>query len=148
VKRNIERFPEYFMLQLTREEAEILRSQIVTLKKGSGRHRKYLPYAFTEQGVAMLSSILNSKQAIQVNIQIMITFTKLREIVTNNKELNEKLKQFEDKIEKHELEIQSIFNVIRQLMIPPEKPKRKIGFYVVDEEIKNMGNFKGVKFYE
>ena len=128
VKRNIERFPEYFMFQLTKEEAEISRSQIVTLKHG--QNIKYSPYAFTEQGVAMLSSVLNSKRAVQVNIQIMITFTKLREMITNHKELTEKLKQLESKVEKHDLEIQSIFNAIRQLMMSPEKPKRKVGFNV------------------
>ena len=126
VKRNIERFPEYFMFQLTKEESEISRSQFVTLKHG--QNIKYSPYAFTEQGVAMLSSVLNSKKAIRVNIQIMITFTKLREMITNHKELTEKFKQLESKIEKHDSEIQSIFNAIRQLMMPPEKPKRKIGF--------------------
>ena len=146
VKRNIERFPEYFMFQLTKEEAEILRSQFVTLKQGE--HLKYLPYVFTEQGVAMLSSILNSKRAIRVNIQIMITFTKLREMITNHKELAEKFKQLESKVEKHDSEIQSILNAIRQLMMPPEKPKRKIGFYVADEEIKNLKNFKGIRFYD
>ena len=128
VKRNIERFPEYFMFQLTKEEAEISRSQIVTLKHG--QNIKYSPYAFTEQGVAMLSSVLNSKRAVQVNIQIMITFTKLREMITNHKELTEKLKQLESKVEKHDLEIQSIFNAIRQLIMSPEKPKRKVGFNV------------------
>lgn len=146
VKRNIERFPEYFMFQLTKEETELSRSQFVTLKHG--KNIKYLPYAFTEQGVAMLSSVLNSKRAIQVNIQIMITFTKIREMIVNNEELTEKLKQLESKIEKHDSEIQSIFNAIRQLMMPPEKPKRRIGFYVADEEIKNMKNFKGIKFYD
>lgn len=146
VKRNMKRFPEYFMFQLTKEEAEISRSQIVTLKHG--QNIKYSPYAFTEQGVAMLSSVLNSKRAIQVNIQIMITFTKLREMITNHTELTEKLKQLESKIEKHDSEIQSIFNVIRQLMMPPEKPTRKVGFYVADEEIKNLKNFKGIKFYD
>ena len=145
VKRNIERFPEYFMFQLTKEEAEVLRSQIVTLKQGE--HLKYLPYVFTEQGVAMLSSVLNSKKAIQVNIQIMITFTKLREMIVNHKELAETLKQLESKVEKHDSEIQSIFNAIRQLMMPPEKPKRKIGFYVANEEIKNLKSFRGIKFY-
>ena len=140
VKRNIERFPEYFMFQLTQEEAEISRSQFVTLNRG--QNIKYLPYAFTEQGVAMLSSVLNSKRAIQVNIQIMITFTKLREMIGNHKELTEKLKQLENKIEKHDSEIQSIFDAIRQIMTPPVKPKRKVGFYVADEEIKTLKGFK------
>ncbi len=135
------------MFQLDQKEYEILRSQIVTSNKGRGG-RRFKPYAFTEQGVVMLSSVLNSKKAIQVNIQIMRTFTKLRDMIESNKELTEKFKQLESKIEKHDSEIQSIFNAIRQLMMPPEKPKRKIGFYVADEDIKNMKNFKGVKFYD
>ena len=127
IKRNMERFPEDFMFQLTKEEANSLRSQFVTLKRGE--HLKYLPYAFTEQGVAMLSSVLNSKRAIQVNIQIMRIFTKLREVIANNKEIMQKLNQLESKIEKHDSEIQSIFEAIRQLISIPEKQKRKVGFY-------------------
>src|SRR4030043_299374 len=84
VKRNLERFPEDFMFQLSKEEADFLRSQIVTLKKGRGQHSKYLPYAFTEQGVAMLSSVLNSERAIQVNIQIMRAFTALRQMISSH----------------------------------------------------------------
>lgn len=81
VRRNIERFPSDFMFQLSSDEAEFLRSQIATLKRGRGLHRKYLPYAFTEQGVAMLSSVLNSTRAVQVNIAIIHTFVKLREVL-------------------------------------------------------------------
>lgn len=134
VKRNNERFPADFMFQLTREEAHSLRSQIVTLKeieyKSSkrGRHTKYLPYAFTEQGVSMLSSVLRSKRAILVNIAIMRAFVRLREILSTHKELAHKLNQLEKKIEKHDTEIQAVFEAIRQLMAPPEKPKRRIGF--------------------
>ena len=126
VKRNKYRFPEDFMFQLTKEEAGFLRSQIATLKRG--QHLKYLPYVFTEQGVAMLSSVLNSKKAILVNIQIMRIFTKLKEIITSHKELAHKLNQLENKIEKHDEEIKSIFEAIRQLMTPPEKSRRRIGF--------------------
>lgn len=127
VKRNIKRFPDDFMFQLNNYEAsELSRSQFVTLKKG--QNIKYLPYAFTENGVAMLSSVLNSEQAIEVNIQIMRTFTKLREMLSANKELGHKLAQFEGKLEKHDDEIKVIFNAIRQLMAPPEKPRKKIGF--------------------
>ena len=129
VKRNIERFPEDFMFQLTKEEAYSSRSQIVTLKPG--QNIKYLPYAFTEQGVAMLSSVLNSKRAIQVNIQIMRIFTKLREIIARNKEIEQRLSQLENKTGRHDKEIQSIFEAIRQLTSPQlAKPKRKIGFSV------------------
>ncbi len=131
VKRNIDRFPEDFMFQLTLEEAQSLRSQIVTLNnKGSkrGRHLKFLPYAFTEQGVAMLSSVLHSKKAVQINIAIMRAFVKLRQILFNHKKLAYKLEELERKISKHDEDIQNIFEAIRQLMAPPEKPKRRIGF--------------------
>ena len=117
------------MFQLTEEEAESLRSQFATLKSGRGKHRKYLPYAFTEQGVAMLSSVLNSDRAIEVNVQIMRTFVKLREMLSSNKELAHKLTLLENRIEKHDGEIKAIFNAIRQLMVPPEtKSKKPIGF--------------------
>lgn len=126
VKRNIQRFPEDFMFQLTEMEADALVSQNVI------PHRKHfggaLPYAFTEQGVAMLSSILNSEQAIKINIAIMRTFVKLREMLSSNKELAHKLTLLENRIEKHDGEIKAIFGAIRQLMAPPETKKRKIGF--------------------
>lgn len=126
VKRNIKRFPADFMFRLTKEEFENLKSQIVTSNWGG---RRYLPYAFTEQGVAMLSSVLNSERAIQVNIAIMRVFVKMREVLTAHKELANKLSQLEKKIEKHDKEICAIFEAIRQLMIVPEKPKRRIGFH-------------------
>lgn len=128
VKRNLHRFPEDFMFMLEYQDVAALRSQIVTLKKGRGEHRKYSPYVFTEQGVAMLSSVLNSERAVQVNIAIMRAFVKLREMLSNNKELAHKLAQLERKIEKHDDEIKLIFDAIRQLMTPPEPKKRKIGF--------------------
>ena len=130
VKRNIDRFPEDFMFQLSRTESEILRSQIAIIKPGRGKHRKYLPYAFTEQGVAMLSSVLKSKRAVQVNIQIMRAFVKLREILSTHKELAQKLKELELKMDSHDQQIQAIFEVINQLISPLEKPKRKIGFTI------------------
>jgi len=124
VRRNIDRFPQDFMFSLTRKE--IMRiSQIVTSLKYSKS-----VYAFTEQGVAMLSSVLRSKQAIQVNIAIMRAFVKLRRILSTHKELAGKLKELERRIEKHDAEIQAIFEAIRQLMEPlplPEKPP--IGFH-------------------
>jgi hypothetical protein len=125
VKRNIERFPEDFIFQLTSKEFTNLRSQIVTSSWGG---RRYLPYAFTEQGVAMLSSVLRSKQAVQVNITIMRVFVKLREMLSTHKELAQKLKQLERKIERHDEEIKVIFDAIRQLTCQPERNKRKIGF--------------------
>ena len=137
VKRNIERFPQDFMFQLSWDEADSLRSQIVILNQPiepsivtkRGEHIKYKPYAFTEQGVAMLSSVLQSKKAIQVNIFIMRAFVKLKEILLTHKELAHKLDELEQKAERHDLEIQSIFEAIRQLMEPPPAPpKPRIGF--------------------
>jgi hypothetical protein len=137
VKRNQERFPDDFMFQLTWEEADSLRSQIVTLKKREskrGRHIKFLPYAFTEQGVSMLSSVLRSKRAVAVNIAIMRAFVKLREILSTHKELAAQFKELEHKVGTHDKQIAAIFEAIRRLMEPPpDKPKRKIGF-IVDRE--------------
>lgn len=127
VKRNLSRFPEDFLYHVKRQELPTLRSQFVTLKKGL--HYRYLPYTFTEQGIAMLSSVLNSERAIKVNVAIMRVFVKLREILSTHKELAHKLAELENKIEKHDEEIQSIFEAIRQLMAVPEKPKRRIGFH-------------------
>lgn len=126
VKRNKERFPQDFMFQLTKKEYKNLKSQIVISSWGGARRSR--PYAFTEQGVAMLSSVLRSKRAIQVNIVIMRAFVKLRQILSTHKELVHKLSELERKIEKHDAEIKAIFNAIRQLMTLPEKTKRKIGF--------------------
>ena len=126
VKRNITRFPDDFMFQLSKEEFTDLKSQIVISSWGG--MRRAMPYAFTEQGVAMLSSVLNSERAIQVNIAVMRTFVKLREVVSTHKELAHKLAELERKIARHDEHIQGIFQAIRQLMIPPDTKKRKIGF--------------------
>ena len=125
VKRNKKRFPNDFMYQLKPQDVAILRSQFVTSSWGGSR---YLPYVFTEQGVAMLSSVLNSERAIQVNIAIMRVFVKLREIFSTHKELAHKLNELEGKVEKHDADIAAIFEAIHQLMTPPENPKRQIGF--------------------
>ena len=126
VKRNLNRFPADFMFQLTVEEAERLRSQIVTLKTGRGEHRKYLPYAFTEQGVAMLSSVLRSDRAVSVNIEIMRTFVRLRQMLAGHKELARKLENLE---KKYDARFKVVFDAIRQLMEPPATiKKRGIGF--------------------
>jgi hypothetical protein len=128
VKRNRDRFPHDFMFQLRNSEFEILKSQFVISSWGGSRRAN--PYAFTEQGVAMLSGILHSKRAVQVNIAIMRAFVKLRRILSAHKELAHKLEELERKIEKHDGEIQAIFEAIRQLMAPPpEKPKPRIGFH-------------------
>jgi aromatic ring-opening dioxygenase LigB subunit len=113
VRRNIERFPEDFSFELSQEEAESLRSQIVTLETGRGQHRKYRPRVFTEQGVSMLSSVLRSRRAIQVNVTIMRTFVKLREMLETNKELAKKLDQLERKYD-HQFKV--VFDAIRKLM--------------------------------
>ncbi len=125
VKRNQDRFPSDFAIQLTRDEYEVLRSQIVILKNGRGTHRKYLPFAFTEQGIAMLSSVLKSKRAIHVNIAIMRTFVRLREIMLTHKHLAHKIDMMEKKYN-HQFKI--VFDAIRQLLAPPQKTKRLIGF--------------------
>jgi len=127
VKRNRNRFPSDFMFQLTDREYHTLRSQIVTLNPGRGRHRKYLPYAFTEQGVAMLSSVLRSARAVQVNIEIMRAFVRLREMLATHKDLAAKLEATE---KKYDAQFKVVFDAIRQLMLPPEPKKRKIGFLV------------------
>ena len=128
VKRNAERFPGDFMLHLTRQEVTILKSQFVTSRWGGSRRSN--PYAFTEQGVAMLSGILNSKRAIQVNIAIMRAFVKLRHILATHKELAGKLEEHERKLNKHDEDILVIFEAIRQLMEPPPMPpKPRIGFH-------------------
>jgi len=131
VKRNRERFPEDFMIQLTEPEWEALRSQSVTSNAQRGG-RRYLPYAFTEQGVAMLSSVLRSKRAITVNIQIMRAFVRMRELLSSNRELARQLKQLEVRLEKklttHDQAIAAILSAIRQLMHPPVPKRRPIGF--------------------
>ncbi len=129
VRRNLERFPADFMFQLTPREAAALSFQFGSLKRGA--HFKYLPYAFTEQGVAMLSSVLRSKQAVQVNVAIMRAFVRLRETLALHKELARKLGELEQRIEGHDSAIRSLFEAIRQLMAPPiPPPKPEIGFHV------------------
>lgn len=143
VKRNIKRFPMDFMFRLNKQEAEIWqaeiiysnlksqimtlgpRSQFVTLKKSKGQHIKYMPYVFTEQGVAMLSSVLRNERAIQVNIQIMRTFTNLREMLTTNKELREKIEKLERKYDQN---FRIIFETIQSFIKEKVKSQNKIGF--------------------
>ena len=113
------------MFQLSREETDFLRSQIVTLKMGRGQHRKYLPYVFTEQGVAMLSSVLRSSRAIQVDIEIMRAFIRLRQMLASHAELARKFDALE---KKYDAQFKEVFEAIRQLMAPPEPKQRAIGF--------------------
>jgi phage regulator Rha-like protein len=132
VKRNIDRFPHDFMFQLNQKEYESLRSQFV-ISKGKGG-RRYPPYAFTEQGVAMLSSVLNSQRAIQVNITIMRVFVRLRQMMATHRALAGKLAELEERIQDHDEQITDIFKAIRQLMTPAETSKRKIGFHLKDKQ--------------
>jgi hypothetical protein len=141
IKRNIERFPSDFMFQISDDELENLRSQIATLKPDDslrsqivtlnnkrGQHRKYLPYAFTEQGVAMLSSVLRSPRAVEVNIAIMRTFVQLRSLMQSNKLLAEKIEKLE---EKYDQNFQIVFDAIRQLIAADETPTKELGFHTI-----------------
>ena len=144
VRRNLSRFPADFMFQLTPEEAGSLlrsRSQLVTLKK-RGKNIKYLPYAFTEQGVAMLSSVLRSERAVQVNVAIMRAFVGLRRLLATNEVLARKLVELERRLEGHDQAIKSLFDAIRELMAPPVKPKREIGFHASGNEATDRGATK------
>jgi hypothetical protein len=152
VRRNAGRFPDDFMFQLTPEEVLILKSQFVTSSSqgigdqvagknwsqfvtSSKKHRgaRYRPYAFTEQGVAMLSSVLHSDRAVRVNIAIMRAFVKLRHTLDTNRELARQFEQLEKRVGEHDEEITAILEAIRQLMAPPEKPRRQIGFHVQEK---------------
>ena len=124
VKRNLDRFPEDFMFQLSQEEATSLRSQSVTSKAGRGGRRTE-PYAFTEQGVAMLSSVLHSPRAVHVNIEIMRAFVRLRQMLQQNTELARKLAALE---RKYDGQIKMVIEAIRDLMTPAPKEKPRIGF--------------------
>ncbi len=137
VRRNARRFPEDFMFQLTAEEADALRSQFATSKDDVSLRsqfvtsnkrrggRRYLPYVFTEQGVAMLSSVLNSERAIEANIVIMRAFVRLREMMLSNDELNRKINALE---QKYDEKFKVVFTALRKLIAAPEKPRREIGF--------------------
>jgi len=139
VKRNAERFPDDFMFQLAPQEVALLRSQIVTLKTPGqnrsrsqfvtlkrGQHIKYPPYAFTEQGVAMLSSVLHSKRAIRVNVEIMRTFVRLRQLIASHADLAAKLEEME---KKYDAQFKIVFDAIRHLVSPPTAtPRKQIGF--------------------
>ncbi len=146
VKRHKGRFPEDFMFQLTMEEARIwwtevrdggLRSQFVTFKRG--QHIKYRPYAFTEHGILMLSSVLNSERAVQVNIEIMRAFVRLRRMLASHSDLARKLEALE---KKYDAQFKVVFDAIRQLMAPPESKKRPIGFLVEEAKVPYITKMK------
>jgi ORF6N domain len=123
VRRNLERFPADFMFQLTKEEFDDLRSQMVISSGWGGR--RYPPYAFTEQGVAMLSSVLRSEQAARVNVEIMRAFVRLRNLLASNNELARRLDELE---QRYDAQFMAVFAAIRQLMQPPDPPRQSIGF--------------------
>lgn len=130
VKRNADRFPPDFTFQLTNDEAAILKCQNGISRSEHGGRRRSLPYVFTEQGVAMLSSVLRSERAVQVNIAIMRAFVSLRRMLTDNKELARKLVELESRLAGHDSAIKTLFDAIRKLMKTPAKPRREIGFHV------------------
>jgi hypothetical protein len=139
VKRNITRFPADFMFQMTKQELEEWRSQIVT-SNSEKMGLRYPPYCFTEQGVAMLSSVLNSETAIEVNIQIIRIFSRIREVLLTHKDILLKVEQLEkkmlkqdEKMKKHEDEIQIIFKALKQLLNPPQEPRKRIGFKIKED---------------
>jgi ORF6N domain len=134
VRRNRDRFPDDFMFQLSREEAAALRSQVVTLEKGRGRYSKYAPYAFTEHGVVMLSSVLRSKRAVQMNTLIVRAFVKLREILATHKDLTRAIEDMGRRLDKHDQQIEAIIEIINRLLAPePVPPTRRIGLHAGDE---------------
>ena len=130
VKRNIDRFPPDFMIQITRQEYNFLRSQFVTLETGRGKYAKYLPYAFTEQGVSMLSSVLNSPKAIQINIQIIRAFVFLRQYALSHSDLTVKLRELESKYDKQFKDVYDAINFLLQKdhLASVQKQRRKIGY--------------------
>ena len=126
VQRNRDRFPEDFMFQLNREEIEALRFHIGMSKREGRGGRRYAPYAFTEQGIAMLSSVLRSARAVHVNIAIMRTFVRLRKMLTSNEGLRRKIEEME---KRYDTQFQIVFTAIKEMLEAPEKPKRTIGFH-------------------
>jgi hypothetical protein len=139
IKRNAARFPQDFMFRLTAEEIASLRSQIAILKSGRGQHRKYLPYAFTEHGAIMAATVLNSPRAVEVSVYVVRAFVRLREMALDHRDLAQRLDVLEEKTELLDMrqdslsrdtraQLKQVFDALRQLMTPPEQPKRPIGF--------------------
>ena len=128
VKRNPGRFPPDFVFQLTGGESRVLRSQIATIKTGRGRHRKYNPYAFTEHGALMAASVLSSRKAIEMSVFVVRAFVRLRAVLTTHRELAVKLNELERKLSRHGQQIVVLFEAIREIVAPPAKPRRRIGF--------------------
>ena len=137
VKRNIERFPGDFMFQLTKDEAAVLRSQTAASDTGRGG-RRYAPYVFTEQGVAMLSGVLRSKRAVAVNIAVMRTFVELRRAASSYSAIEKRLEELErdtrTKLGQHDEQLGQIFQALRQLISPARRPRRRVGFRPPDDD--------------
>ena len=133
VKRNLDRFPDDFMFQLVKDEAAALRSRIATSNTGRGG-RRYAPYVFTEQGVAMLSSVLRSKTAIAVNIEIMRAFVELRRVANSHAAIETRLERIERGMGEHDEQLQQVFGALRQLIAPSSPPKRPVGFRVREDD--------------
>lgn len=133
VKRNVKRFPADFMFQLTKVEIEALRSQFVISNEGRGG-RRYAPYVFTEQGVAMLSGVLRSKRAITVNIQIMRAFVELRRVASSHVAIEKRLEEIERELGGHDEQLSQIFETLRRLISQPSRPKRPVGFRAPEDE--------------
>ena len=134
VRRNAARFPEDFVLRLTTEEWASLRSQYATLERGRGRHRKYLPFAFTEHGAIMAATILNSSRATAVSVYVVRAFVRLREFIASHKELARRVERHEKKLASHDQAIAGLVDTIRQIMAPPAPPRRRpIGFVHGDD---------------
>ncbi|NTE21861.1 ORF6N domain-containing protein [Agrobacterium tumefaciens] len=132
VRRNIERFPEHFMFELTKEENEVLRSQFVTLRHG--QHSKYLPFAFSEHGILQLSNVLKSKQAIEVSIKIIDVFVQLRTMVLSNKEIRLEVEKIKKKVNNQDKNIEVIFRYFDELLEQKEEPRKKIGYQISKEK--------------
>ena len=135
VKRNAARFPDDFMFQLSLEEIDNLKCQIGISSSSHGGRRRSLPYAFTEQGVAMLSSVLRSERAVLVNVAIMRAFVSLRRMLATNEALARKLAELERRLEGHDHAIKSLFDAIRELAAPPAKPRGEIGFHAKEDSV-------------
>ena len=153
VKRNGARFPADFMFQLTAEEFDSLRSQIATLKTGRGQHRKYLPYAFTEHGAIMAAMVLNSPHAMEVSVYVVRAFVRLRQVATTHADLAKRLAELEMKTESIELshdtfsrntrtQLRQVFDALRELMTPPDPPKRPMGFVTQEDKKSNKARKK------
>jgi len=129
VKRNQERFPSDFMFQLTDKEHEVLRSQTATSKKGRGG-RRYAPFAFTEQGAIMAAGVLNSERAVQMRVFVVRAFVRLREMLATNHKLARKIDELENRLDTHDSGIQDLIEAIKELVMPPDPPRKRIGFQI------------------